>query len=183
MACSVYGAQYLLEAMYRENESEYALGLLQGGGERSWWNMLRCGSTITLEAWDMKYKPNLDWNHAWGAAPANIIPRQLFGIQPTSAGFNTFIIHPQTAGLRFGEIKTPTLKGDITVKFSNDSLQKSYTLKVQVPEDTKADLLMPDPYNGRLFINGKPVSKKSKNGFFQMYLNPGSYEIVTVNIR
>lgn len=39
---------------------------------RSWWNMIRSGSTMTMEAWDMKYKPNSDWNHAWGAAPANM---------------------------------------------------------------------------------------------------------------
>ena len=29
--------------------------------------MIRVGSTITLEAWDNKFKPNQDWNHAWGA--------------------------------------------------------------------------------------------------------------------
>ena len=34
--------------------------------------MIEVGSTMTLEAWDAKYKPNLTWNHAWGAAPANI---------------------------------------------------------------------------------------------------------------
>ena len=27
----------------------------------------------------MKYKNNLDWNHAWGAVPANVIPRGLMG--------------------------------------------------------------------------------------------------------
>lgn len=183
MACSVYGAQYLLDALYQEHEAEYALSLLQAGGDRSWWNMMQIGSTITPEAWDMKFKPNLDWNHAWGAAPANIIPRQLFGIRPTSAGFSTFIIHPQTARLLFGEIKTPTLKGDISVKFKNDGFRKRYTLIAVVPPDSKALMLMPDPYNGCLFINGKPLIRKSRNGFFHLYLKPGRYEIVTVNIR
>ncbi len=181
MACSVYGAQYLLEALYQENEAEYALILLQEGGERSWLNMLKSGSTITLEAWDIKFKPNLDWNHAWGAAPANIIPRQLFGIQPTSAGFSTFSIKPQTAGLRFGEIKTPTLKGDIIVKFTNDRLQKSYMLELEIPVNTKAELFMPNPYGGKLFVNGKALSKKCKNGFFQFHLSPGNYKISTIN--
>lgn len=181
MACSVYGAQYLLEALYQENEAEYALILLQEGGERSWLNMLKSGSTITLEAWDIKFKPNLDWNHAWGAAPANIIPRQLFGIQPTSAGFSTFSIKPQTAGLRFGEIKTPTLKGDIIVKFTNDRLQKSYMLELEIPANTKAELFMPNPYGGKLFVNGKALSKKCKNGFFKFHLSPGNYKISTIN--
>ena len=51
--------------------------LLLDDGPRSWLGMMKQGSTITLEAWNMKDKPNLDWNHAWGAAPANLIPRFL----------------------------------------------------------------------------------------------------------
>lgn len=39
--------------------------------------MIDQGSTITMEAWSLKAKPNQDWNHAWGAAPANLLPRYL----------------------------------------------------------------------------------------------------------
>src|SRR5690606_24731475 len=79
MACSVYGAQYLMEAVYNAGEADYGLELMTATHDRSWYNMIKVGSTITMEAWDMKYKPNSDWNHAWGAAPANIIPRHLWG--------------------------------------------------------------------------------------------------------
>ena len=48
--------------------------------------MLDVGSTITMEAWAAKYKPNLDWNHAWAAAPANIVPRYVLGVRPLSPG-------------------------------------------------------------------------------------------------
>ena len=74
MACSVYGSQFLLDGIYDAHDAEYGLKLLTSTAERSWYNMIRVGSTITLEAWDNKYKPNQDWNHAWGAAPANLIP-------------------------------------------------------------------------------------------------------------
>ena len=87
MACSVYGSQYLLEALYNAGESEYALGLMTATTDRSWYNMIKIGATMSLEAWDMKYKPNADWNHAWGATPANIISRNLWGIQPKVAGY------------------------------------------------------------------------------------------------
>ena len=87
MACSVYGAQYLLEGLYKYGENDYAFSLLTATNDRSWWNMIRTGSTITMEAWDMKYKPNSDWNHAWGAAPANIIPGYMWGIAPATPGF------------------------------------------------------------------------------------------------
>ncbi len=89
MACSVYGSQFLLEALYEAGEDEYALELMTSKTDRGWWHMIELGSTVTLEAWDLKYKGNLDWNHAWGAAPANIIPRWLMGIRPLEPGKTT----------------------------------------------------------------------------------------------
>ncbi len=62
--------------------------------------MIRIGSTITLEAWDNKYKNNLDWNHAWGAVPANVIPRGLWGIKPKTPGFGIATIKPQMSKLK-----------------------------------------------------------------------------------
>src|SRR5439155_19763851 len=82
MACSVYPAQFLLEGLFENGADEYAIELMTRDDERSWRHMLAVGSTITTEAWDEKFKPNLDWNHAWGAAPANIIPRYVLGVRP-----------------------------------------------------------------------------------------------------
>ena len=62
MACSVYGAQYLLEGLYFAGEADYALELMTSTSDRSWWNMIQSGSTMTMEAWDIKYKPNSAMN-------------------------------------------------------------------------------------------------------------------------
>ncbi len=43
MACSVYGAQYLLEAMYLAGKADYALELMTATHDRSWWNMIASG--------------------------------------------------------------------------------------------------------------------------------------------
>ena len=117
MACSVYGSQFLLEALYKNNEDEYALELLIAQHDRSWWNMIQSGSTITMEAWDWKYKNNLDWNHAWGAAPANIIPRFLMGIRSLEPGYKKVLIQPQPGKLESAKIKLPSIRGDIIVQF------------------------------------------------------------------
>ena len=66
MACSPYAAQYLLEALFENGQADYAIALMTSKDERSWRHMLDVGATITMEAWDAKFKPNLDWNHAWG---------------------------------------------------------------------------------------------------------------------
>ena len=142
MACSVYGAQYLLEALYNLGEDEYALNLMTSEDKRSWINMLEMGSTMTTEAWDEYYKPNLTWNHAWGSAPANIIPRRMLGIRPLNPGFNQFEIKPQLNGLQDVEIKVPTIKGTILCKINND--QEEWRMQVSIPGNTEASIFLPE---------------------------------------
>ena len=100
VSCSVYGAQFLLDALGQKDTSDYALQLLTAAGQRSWMNMLREGSTMTMEAWGQAFKPNQDWNHAWGTAPANYIVRYLMGIRPVKPGFKEVAIKPHPAGLK-----------------------------------------------------------------------------------
>lgn len=136
MACSVYGAQHLLEALYRAGDAQHALDLMTATHDRSWWHMIELGSTISLEAWDWKYKNNLDWNHAWGAAPLNIIPRCLFGIRPIEPGFKRVTIEPQPADLAWGNITYPTPLGAIAMSFTTEGAQRRY--RIVVPEGLKA---------------------------------------------
>ena len=116
MAASVYGAQYLLEALYKSGRDDYALSLMNSREQRSWWNMIRGGSTMTWEAWDPKFKPNLTWNHAWGAAPANIIARYLVGVAPIGAGYEKISIAPQPGTLASFDAKIPTARGPVKCK-------------------------------------------------------------------
>ncbi len=146
MACSVYGAQFLLEGLYIAGEAEYAKSLLTATHDRSWWNMIKSGSTITMEAWDMKYKPNSDWNHAWGAVPANIIPRYLWGIRPTKPGFAEVKIQPQPGDLTFSEIKFPTIRGSIEAEFKLNS-KNNQEFKIRIPANMKANLVLPGEEN------------------------------------
>ncbi len=142
MACSVYGAQYLLEGLCRNGESGYALQLITDTiGDRNWWNMIESGSTMTLEAWDMRYKPNLDWNHAWGTAPANIITRYLWGIRPSRPGFGRAVIAPQLEGLHHSRIRVPTAIGPIDAFFERTEAGDTYTFRL--PEGMTATFSIP----------------------------------------
>jgi hypothetical protein len=141
MACSVYGSQYLLEGLYRAGEADYAYSLLTATNDRSWWNMIRSGSTITMEAWDLKYKPNSDWNHAWGAAPANIIPGYLWGIVPAEPGFAKAVIRPQLSSLKQSRIKVPTIRGTIIAEYKNTGKTQEYL--ITLPGNMSCDLFIP----------------------------------------
>ncbi|MCK5443023.1 MAG: acetylglucosamine-6-sulfatase, partial [Maribacter sp.] len=175
MACSVYGSQYLMDALYNAGEEDYALELLTATNDRSWYNMIRIGSTISLEAWDMKYKPNADWNHAWGAVPANAIPRGLWGIQPKKAGYEMAIIKPQFGALKHSSITVPTIKGQIKGEYAfiNNRLQK-YT--IELPANMAAEFQIATSSNTVIVLNGKKVNR----AFGSVRLGPG---INTIELR
>ena len=144
MVCSVYGSQYLLEALYAAGEDDYALQLMTDrSSDRSWPHMIYdVGTTITLEAWDNKYKPNQDWNHAWGAAPANIIPRCLMGIEPVEPGFAKVRIKPQVGGLKSASLDLPTVRGTIHADFTSVT-GESFALNVRLPANVEAVVFLP----------------------------------------
>ena len=173
MACSVYGSQYLLEGLYNSGESSYALNLLTSTGDRSWWNMIRSGSTIAMEAWDMKFKPNSDWNHAWGAAPANIISRCLWGITPAEPGFTKALIRPRMGNLTFSKIKVPTIRGTIEAEYKRMH-DNNEVYVIDIPEKMRAEFGLSLPANSRILLNGKEIKPQSGN----ISLRPGSNRIV-----
>ncbi len=173
MACSVYGAQFLLDAVYAANDSAYGKQLLTKTDKRSWYNMIQVGSTITMEAWDNEFKSNLDWNHAWGAAPANIIARKLMGIEPLEPSFRKIGIKPQPADLKYARIKHPSIRGDIYVAFENKSPSR-FVLTINIPGNTSAKVYLPKlSGENRTYQDGKQITGIT-DGDFIIVDNVGS---------
>lgn len=181
MACSVYGSQFLMDAVYDAGDEQYGLSLLTSQQERSWYNMIREGSTITMEAWGNKYKPNQDWNHAWGAVPANIIPRKLMGIEPMAPGWSALRIKPQLGNLPWATIKLPTIKGDVLAAYEQSA--GKFIMKVTIPANTTAQVVLPEKLTQRKFsvmMNNKIVKAAGAKGGYYLSLSGGVYNI-TVN--
>jgi hypothetical protein len=164
MACSVYGAQFLLEGLFRAGEADYALSLLTATHDRGWWNMIKSGSTMTMEAWDMKYKPNSDWNHAWGAAPANIIPGYLWGIQPALPGYSKAVIKPQPGHLTYSHISVPTIRGNIVAEFRKDNESLLYI--ITIPPNMDCDFVLAGTGDQTVNLNGMKI--RPKDGILQL---------------
>ena len=88
------------------------------------------------------FGPGGEVNHAWTAYPAYLFPKYICGIQPTSGGFATFDVRPQTAGLTFAEGAVPTVKGVITTRWEKSAGGKFF-LSVHVPANTRASIYIP----------------------------------------
>lgn len=160
VVCSVYGSQFLMEALYAAGRGDVAFDYLVSDGKRSWRNMMREGSTISMEAWGNEFKPDQDWNHAWGAAPANIIPFRLLGVQPLEAGYKVVEIKPQIGRLNNASATVPTVKGQISLQVSPTSL--TFT----VPAGTSVRVFMPVPFaNYVVKVNGEAVETEEKDGY------------------
>ncbi|MDR2466284.1 MAG: alpha-L-rhamnosidase [Prevotellaceae bacterium] len=183
MACSISGALILLEALYKYHEADYAYRLLASADERSWYNTLRIGATISIEAWDNKYKPNLDWNQSAGSAPAYLIPRRLMGIEPIEPGFRKIRIKPQPSTLSRAEIKTPCIRGDIFVSFENDP-GKSFSLKTNIPANSSAEIWLPKlPGKYRLTVDDVPQKGTVRGNFVVVNAGSGEHTFLIMNYK
>ncbi|MEM8765157.1 MAG: sulfatase-like hydrolase/transferase [Bacteroidota bacterium] len=172
MACSVYGAQFLMDGLYNAGEEDYALDLLASTAERSWYNMIRIGSTMTLEAWALRFKNNLDWNHAWGAVPANAIPRGLWGIKPQAPGFSVAAIKPQMGALKYSSIAVPTVRGTIKAQYTYNG-PRLQTYEVEIPGNMVAEFSLND-LDGKDFVHN---GEKVPTAFDYIRLSPGKHTI------
>lgn len=182
MACSVYGSQFLLEALYEAHEADYALSLLTSTSERSWAHMIYdVGSTITLEAWDNRFKPNQDWNHAWGAAPANIIPRYLMGIRALEPGFGKVLIKPQPGELERAAIDLPTIRGTIHVDFTSSG-NETFAMNVTVPANVTAEVHIPlkGIENPAVTVDGVMHTGRVEDSFFVLDAIGSGYHDIQV---
>ncbi len=158
MACGVYPAHYVLETFYDNDEADHALGLLTSGSDRGWLNMLRMGSTVTTEAWDMKYKNNISWSHAWSSSPAHIIPRKLMGIEPSEPGFGRVTVRPRLGSLENASVKLPTIRGDILLAVVNRP-SEPYALDLTLPGNVTASVIVPafSASDNTVSVDGHPV--------------------------
>ena len=181
MACSVYGAQFLMDSMFDNGAGNNAIALMLAPGDRSWRHMVdETGTTITLEAWDQKYKPNQDWNHAWGAAPANLIPRKVLGVEPVEPGFSKAIIWPRCASksstITWARGKVPTAKGPIGVDWKASA--EGCRLSVELPVGTTAEIHLPQDWGKRVTLDEKMIAGEDKGGVIAIDVGPGAHLIV-----
>jgi hypothetical protein len=165
MPASVYGAQYLLEALFQSGDADAAIDLMTTNGTRGWLNMINMGSTITTEAWSFADKPNLDWNHAWGAAPGNLISRFVLGVRPMTPGYGQILIQPELgSALTHVEGTVPTIRGPVFVQATNEPGR--FQLVVNIPGNVTATVKLPATgiVNPVTVVDGKTLSGVVSDG-------------------
>jgi len=141
MVCSVYCAAFLFQALYNGGRGDLAYDLLTSTGTRSYMNMINAGAGATMEAWSLSLKSNTTYSHPWAASVAFNLPQGMFGIRPTTAGYDTFDIKPQPAKIDWAHVTVPTLKGQIGASY--DTVGDRVDVGVNVPANSVARVFVP----------------------------------------
>jgi len=168
MVCSVYCAAFLLEALYNGGRGDIAYSLLTSTGQRSWMNMISAGAGATMEAWDLSLKSNTTYSHPWAASPAYNVPQGMFGIRPTTPGYDTFDIKPQPNSVTWAHVTVPTLKGQIGAAF--DTVSGGIDNGVYVPANSAARVYVPGATVGdaSIYMDGKSTAAAYDSGYLRV---------------
>jgi hypothetical protein len=128
--CSVYAAQYLLEALFKVGEADLALTLMLNPGRRGWLNMLNVfDATITHETWDPAFKENIDWTHAWGSAFLNLLQSKVLGVQAVLPGWDEWTLRPSVPEGLSVAADVPTRHGLIRISLDG----QGHTVSIDAP--------------------------------------------------
>jgi alpha-L-rhamnosidase len=131
MRTSVYGAQFLLDALFATGQADAAHALLTATGDTSWLGMLdQWHATIVMEAWNPTVKPNTTFSHAWGSAPANVVAGQVLGVQITAPGAAAVRVRPHPGPLHWMRGTVPTIRGPVSVALDR---RQGFALIVDLP--------------------------------------------------
>ena len=180
---SLYGTYYLLRGLYDSNYGDLARKIISNPddelGSKSWaYMMYGQNATITTEYWNDISKSSMSKAHAWGASPGIMMVQGMFGIKPTSPGFDTFDVKMQPGGISNASVRVPTLKGEISASYQLDSAG-NVSGQISVPSNSTATVYI--PYNNEsssVYIDGQLTDVEKIDNYLSFQLSAGihSYE-------
>ena len=132
---SPYMEYYVLEALCKMGEYEAAADRIKDRYEG-----MVCEDYSTL--WEFWNSWQGTMNHAWSGGPLVIMSKHFAGISPVEAGYEKVEINPQYTLSDTLSCTVPSVKGLITLTY--EKTEESYNVEVNLPEDMKAVLYVPD---------------------------------------
>ena len=177
---------YLVNSIFNE-KPQWALNFIR----TNWGGQMKAPffNGAWHEAWDIaNWKTDLGTtSHAWCSGPTALLPQKILGIEPVSAGWQTFSVHPNPGDLKWAKGIVSSPFGSIIAewKIENDGIFKLY---VAVPEGTKAEISVEGTDPEKVKINGQSIAVspgiekgKASNGRINFIAKQGEYYIETSN--
>ena len=151
---SPYMEYYVLEALCRMGRFDLAKAR----------TLRRYGAMIREDystLWELWIKIGGTRNHAWSGGPLVIMSKYFAGIRPLTAGWDTFVIRPQTDVCAQISCTVPTVKGYICL--NTRQTDGAQTFDVEVPQGTTATLYLPYTEGQTVRYNGSVVYENGRS--------------------
>jgi alpha-L-rhamnosidase len=183
------GYRYLLRALADGGRSDVIFDINNQSDKPGYGMQLKKGATSLTEAWDAGRDSSQ--NHFMLGQINEWFFHDLAGIQsdPAGPGFKKIIIKPAIVGdLTRAKATYHSVHGPISAEWHRDG--KNLRLKISLPANTTATVLLPATDVNDVSINGEPAQKKSgvkflrfENGLAAFEVGSGTYNILSRNFN
>jgi alpha-L-rhamnosidase len=173
------GTPFLLFTLADHGRSDVAYRLLLNDTYPSWGYMLSKGATTWWERWNGDTgDPSMNsYNHyAFGSVIAWVY-RYAAGIDttPDSPGFKEIVIHPHLdARMASARAEYESVYGKIISDW-NGTPAGPFSLRVTIPPNTTAKVLLPAFVGAHVTEDGNPVDAQPVDGSYALTVGSGSY--------
>ena len=165
---------------------------------RRYEDQINSSQTTLGEIFQAGLSPSWTKNHAWNA-PLTFFAEYVTGIKPTGAGFDTYEVRPNFAGLNAASQHVDTVKGALNVTMKRTDAAgptAGYELTLHSPSGSQANVSLPldgirsfkqVKVNGQVvYNNGTPTNIPGftftgvSNGRLEFQADPGDWDIEVV---
>lgn len=133
-----------LNARFEAGDTENALQLLSN----EWGPMIAPGDLYTGTFWEnmntegKQATDQTNMAHGWSTMPTATLSKYVLGIQPVTAGFDTWLVKPHAGDLAWTKGQAPTPHGPIVVNWSHD-VGTGFAMHVEAPAAASGTIAVP----------------------------------------
>ena len=172
---SPYMEKYVCEALFQMGQEDYALQRLK---KRFKFMVESKEHTTLFEGWGAGRDGfgGGSTNHAWSGGGLTILSQYVCGLYPLEPGWKKFTVKPNLVGLSYAETGNISMAGKVAVALKK--IRSGMEIKLTVPDQSEAHLLVPVTYK-TVYVNGEVISsKKNDDRFNLIQLKGGTYDIL-----
>jgi alpha-L-rhamnosidase len=140
-----------VRALFASGDTASALSLLQG----LWGYMDAPGPDDTGADWELVgpdgapgFGDETSLAHGWSSGATADLSSYVLGVQPSTAGFDTWSVDPHPGSLSWAEGNVPTPHGTIEARWAQQPSSGRFALQVAAPSRTLGTLTVPVPRSG-----------------------------------
>ncbi len=186
LTTGIFGTRFMLNALTDLGRGDVAYRLVDQKTFPGWGYMLERGATTLWEHWEFSDN-TYSHNHPMFGSVSEWFYKALAGIRPApdAVGFDKIIIAPQPVGdLKWVKASYDSVRGRIVSDWTKEGA--TFRLRVQIPANTQAAVVMPATDAASLTEGGQPLSQAAgvrlvrvEDGKAVLAVGSGRYEFTS----